>query len=123
MEGVSAGFVGGDDHETAGVHVVERNVHAGPVKEGGALAEVGRAAMLVDEIVGTCWDGKCVAHDDRAVERLHERRVPGCHLGAALLRDQRHGELAGFCGRMNGETDVSWKFDRNRVGKGLYWVS
>ena len=24
---------------------------------------------------------------------------------------------------MNGETDVSWKFDRNRVGKGLYWVS
>ena len=120
VQAVFAGGVGRGDDEAGGVHVVEGDVHTRPVEEGAAFAEVrGAAVWIEDEVVGTSGDGEGVGHCDGAIQGLHEGRVPGCHLAAALLRDERHGEFIHFGRGVDREADMGGEFRSNGASEGL----
>ena len=110
----------GRDEDAGRVEVFERKVHAGPMEEVGFLAEVGRPAVLVDEVVRQGRHAQRVRHGDRAVDAAHESGVPGSHEARALLRDQRHGQLGCIGGRgVDGEADVVGEFSLDGSGEGL----
>lgn len=120
VQAVSAGGVGGRHDEAGWVHVVEGDVHTGPVEEGAAFAEMrGAARRVEDEVMGAGGHGEGVARGDGAVEGLDEGRVPGGHLAAALLGNEGHGEFASFRGGVDGEADVRGEIVHNGIGKGL----
>ncbi len=94
------------------------------MEQGAAFAEMRRAAVGVeDEIVGAGGHGQSVGHGDGAVDGLDEGGVPGGHLAAALLGDERHGKFVRFGGGVDREADVGGEFGGNGVGKGLLIAS
>ena len=120
VQAVFAAWVRGRDDEARGVHVVELDVHAWPVEEGAALAEVGGATRGVAyQVMGAGGHREGVGHGDGAVESLNECGMPGGHLGPPGLGDEGHGKFGGFGGRMDGKADVGGEFGSDRVGEGL----
>ena len=121
VQAVFAGGVSGRRDEASRVHVVEGDVHAGPMEEWAAFTEVrGAARGVEDDIMGAGRYGEGVGHGNGAVEGLDEGGVPGRHLAAALLGNQGHGEFTGFGGGVDGQADVRGEFVSNGICKGLF---